>query len=198
MLLGIFFADPQAVEREEGPYGLDFTEGSAHMWISNGFVTYFNPDGLQVTAESVISAHFPDFVRDERFTPHDEEGLRVVYRQAYRGHIIYSNFIEFLITDAGIVEVDMQFGRVHGFDGPERPLFAPDEALITFMQRAHTLFGSRSVTIWHMDIVYMLEFANASDEHGAVHLAIPFYRIFVRGSELPFLINAYMNISIDA
>ncbi|MCL2500449.1 MAG: hypothetical protein FWE90_08940 [Defluviitaleaceae bacterium] len=198
MLTGIFFGDDSRVIREETPFGVDFTLGNAQMWITDGFVTYFNPDGLDTTAESIIARHFPEFVLDEFFTPHDEEGRRIVYRQSYRGHIIYSNVIEFLVTDAGIIEVDMQFGRVHGFDDLERSLFAPDEALITFMQRAHTLLGTQPKTIWHMDIVYVLEFAKASDERGSSYLAIPFYRIFIRCSELPFLINAYMNISIDA
>ena len=197
-LVGIFFRDAGHVIREETPFGVDFTAGNAQMWITDGFVTYFNPDGWDTTVESIISRHFPGFVRDERFTPHDEEGQRVVYRQTYRGHTIYSNFIEFLVTDAGIIEVDMQFGRVLGFDGPERPLFAPDEALITFLQRANTLLGNQPITIWHMDIVYVLEFANAGDERGSVHFAFPFYRIFIRDSELPFLISAYMNLSIDA
>jgi hypothetical protein len=185
-LLDIFFEDPSRVERAEIRSGTEFVCGNALMWVSGGFVTYLNDDGLNADAGEIITRYFPDFVRDEFFTPHDEEGLRLVYRQVYRGNIIYSNFIEFLITDAGIVEVDIQFGRVYGFDGPE-----------PFIQRAHVHMPNRPLTIWHMDIVYVLEFANASDERGSTHMAIPFYRIFVEGYEMPFLINAYMNVSID-
>jgi hypothetical protein len=196
--LTIFFDDPSLVERVETRYGVGFSLGTAQLWFfQGGFVSYFNPSGMNGTAEDFIERHFPDFVRDERFNPHDDEGRRVVYRQVYRGHTIYSNNIEFLVTDDGIIEIDMQFGRVYGFDGPDRDIFAPDEALVTFMQRAHVLIGNQPITIWYMDIVYVLEFDNASDERGSIHWAIPFYRIFVHGHELPFLINAYTNKSID-
>jgi hypothetical protein len=193
----MFFNDPGQVERIETTFGEDFTDGTAYLWISNGFITFYNPTGLDITTDDFVRTYFPDFILDEHFTPHDEEGQRIVYRQAYRGFIIYSNFIEFLVTDNGIIEVFMQFGEVSGWDGPERPIFAPDIILITFMQRARSLLGEQPITIWHMDIVYNLEFENAGDEVGSSHLAIPFYRIFIEGSDLPFLINAYLNVSID-
>ncbi|MCL2202574.1 MAG: hypothetical protein FWB88_01350 [Defluviitaleaceae bacterium] len=196
-LLAIFFHDPAMVERVEFPGGVDFIYGNAIMFIDSGFVTYFNPDGLGISVEAFIETHFPDFIRDYHFTPHDEEGLRVIYRQAYRGYMVYSNYIEFLVTERGIIEVDMQFGRIIGFDGSAHNLFAPDEALITFLQRVQATMGNQPVTIRHMDIVYFLEFDAASDEYGSTHHAIPFYRIFIEESEMPFLINAYMNVSID-
>ncbi|MCL2187826.1 MAG: hypothetical protein FWC16_02200 [Defluviitaleaceae bacterium] len=201
-LLAIFFQNPEAVTRTDAVLGgAEFYKDASQLVINNGLITYFNPYGLHVTVEEFISRHFPNFQRDAFFNPQDEEGVRITYRQVYRGYVLYSNFIEFLVTDAGIIEVDMRFGIVQGWDGPARPLFGPDEILITFLQvyrqRIQPFRDDRHTVIWHMDIVYFHEFENTSDERDSTHLTMPFYRIFVEGLDLPFLINAYMNVSID-
>jgi hypothetical protein len=90
----------------------------------------------------------------------------------------------------------MQFGQIHGFDASERPIFAPHEVLITFLQRI-AAFTDDPVTITHMDIVYFIEALHTSDEVGSIHHAQPFYRIFTAQFPMPFLINAYLNVSID-
>jgi len=190
-MVHLFFPDPARVTRQEDAFGVLFYYGEADLWISDGGVVYFNPDGLGITPQAFIAQHFPDFERDERFTPFDEEGERIIYRQIYRGFTVYSNAIEFLLTEAGIIEVVMQFGYIHGWDGPERPIFAPDEALISFLQRVQIF--NHPVTIWHMDIVYFIEFDAASAEPGTEQHAAPFYRIFTYEFDMPFLINAYLN-----
>ena len=206
-LLAIFFEDPTLVTHSQTLFNDEFTKNEAELFISNGFITYINAartcDGenkitrpqARVIGDAFISEHFPDFIYDENFHPHSDAGQLLVYHQFYRGHRIYSNFIELLVTAKGIAEADMQFGRVHGWYGPERVIFAPDEVLITFLQRVETL--RMPVTITNIDIVYFLEFIYASDERDSLHQAIPFYRIFIEGFEMPFLINAYTNVSID-
>jgi len=194
-LLQIFFADSHVPERIEHAWGVEFTHGDVELVIANGYVSFFDPNGLGGTPQAFISRHFPDFVHDERFLPYDNEG-EVVFRQVYRGYVIYSNSIHFLVTDAGITEVVMRFGIIQGWDGPERPIFAPDEALLTFMQSVQA-FTRDPVTIWYIDIVYFIEFDHASHEPGTVQHAMPFYRIFTHEFDIPFLINAYLNFSID-
>ena len=192
----IFFDETSQPERVEYGWGVEFTHDETVLTIANGFVSFFDPNGLAYTPEAFIARHFADFVHDERFVPYDAEGEQVVFRQMYRGFMVYSNFIEMLLTDVGIIEVIMKFGDIYGWDGSERPIVAPDEALITLLQ-----FVQRStsdpVTIWHMDIVYFTEFDNAGHQAGSTHHAEPFYRIFTHEFDMPFLINAYLNFSID-
>jgi len=206
-LVGIFFDDPTRVLHTQTAFSDEFTKDEAELFIAGGFITYINAarmysgennitrEQARVIGDAFISEHFPDFIYDEYFRPHSDAGQLLVYHQFYRGHRVYSNFIELLVTPKGITEADMQFGRIHGWDGPERVIFAPDEVLLTFLQRVDTL--RMPVTITNMDIVYFLEFIYASDERDSLHRAIPFYRIFIEGFEMPFLINAYTNVSID-
>jgi len=198
MLIDILFQDTADITREENIWGISITDGQAMLMIADGFASFYAPYGLGRTPQAFIAQHFPDFIQDERFLPHDDLGQRMIFRQVYRGHMVYSNNIEFLVADTGFVEIVMQFGIIHGWDGLERPIFAPDEALITFLQRVQLFTRERDpVTIWHMDIVYFTEFDNVGLEHGSVHHAVPFYRIFTREFDMPFLINAYLNVSID-
>ncbi|MCL2364157.1 MAG: hypothetical protein FWC71_05790 [Defluviitaleaceae bacterium] len=199
-LLGMFFPESQLPQRSEYDWGISFTHGASELAIANGYVVYTNPHGMADTPAAFIRRHFPDFVLDEydeRFVHNDEDGEWMIFRQVYRGFTVYSNYIQFHVTDAGIEEVIMIFGHIHGRDGPQRPIFAPDEALITFLHVMHRFAPEQPVTIWHMDIVYFTEFDNAGTEYGSIHHAVPFYRIFTREFEIPFLINAYLNMSID-
>jgi len=198
-LLRIFFDDPKLPERHEHEWGIAFTYEEVELTIANGYVSFYDPSGWKITPQAFITRHFPDFVHDhydDQLSPHDAEETRMVFRQVYRGYVVYSNYIVFSIDETGIIEIVMQFGIIDGWDGPERPIFAPDEALLTFLQRVRA-FTEVPVTIWHMDIVYFTEFDNAGVAYGSVHHAVPFYRIFTHEFHIPFLINAYLNLSID-
>jgi len=196
-LVEMFFTDVPSVTRIANENGeIYMYNNQAQLWIADGVVVYFNPSGLGGTPQDFIAQHFPGFEYDARSSHVDEEGTMMTFRDVYRGYMVYSNNVRFLVADAGIIEVVMQFGIIQGWDGSERPIFAPDEALITFLQRV-LVFTSNPVTIWHMDIVYFTEHHNAGDERGSTHHAVPFYRIFTHEFPIPFLINAYLNFSID-
>jgi len=199
-LLPIFFSDPLPTRCEDVPF-YSFRTDYSELTITNGFVFF---EILDTTAPNInpwlhdedifISQHFPDFVEDISFSTFD--GERVIFLQEYRGQKIESNSIEFLITDEGITQIEMQFGRVLGHGGDPRMIFAPDEALLTFMQRARSMAEENPIFITRMELVYYKEYA--SDQPGTVYHAVPFYRIFIRGNDdHPFLINAYTNMIID-
>ena len=146
-----------------------------------------------------INRHFPDFENDITVDVYDisgnQYGVRRTYLEVYRGQRIYSNFVEFFVTHQGIKEIEMQFGRILGYSGAPRMIFAPDEILLTFMQRFRHIAMENPIFINRIDIVYLKEYY--SDQFGSVSRAVPFYRIFKNGNDFPFFINAFTNTIID-
>jgi len=205
-LLDIFFDTPANVMRSYFPHGQDFFYEDAELEIFHGFVSYNNLYGHGGAAEymvelnrtraeeltnAFVQAYFPDFRLDDVF----ESGsrIRLSYRQVYRGYIIHTNFIEFTVTEMGIVRVDMQFSQVLEF-GHEGPIAAPDEALLTFVRRVRDIALVSPIVITHMDLVYFQ--VEESFDPDASNRAVPFYRIFIDGGGIdsdPFLINAITN-----
>ena len=205
-LLEMFFCETENViqyDTEEGHW-IFKTELSA-LEISNGFISFDNRLGLGENRNGVltsredaieisdefISKHFPDFVLDMIFDAPD--GVQIIYRQSYRGRMILSNYVEFLISNRGIEWIEMQFGRVLGHSAEPRMIFAPDEVLLTFMQRMRFSAMENPIFIDRIDMVYLLEYA--SDREGQIYPAVPFYRIFILDNDSEFLINAYTNVA---
>jgi regulatory protein YycI of two-component signal transduction system YycFG len=203
-LIEIFFENETVTIHHEGEgHYIIEAENGAELEISNGFISFDNSARLNENDENEISVadaikiseefienHFSDFVRDIVFE--DFGGVHIIYLQEYRGRLIDSNFIEFFVVSEGIVWIDMQFGQVLGHSAETRMIFAPDEILLTFMQRVRHRAMENPIFISDIDIVYKQEYA--SDQIGAVYPAVPFYRIFIRGQDFPFYINAYTNV----
>jgi len=224
VLLDIFF-DGNAIQEESLHHQYLFRcEAGGQLTISNGFIGYENLYGFRQwgqmgdigiegrisqsvatsLANSFVKVYFPDFHIDVVFDDYDEHdgeythvGVRVIYLQQYRGRPIHSNFIELLVTPVGITQIEMQFGRVYEHIGMSRMIFAPDEVLLTFAQRVNALDLNEEnlMVITHMDLVYLQE--NASDSIGSMYPAEPFYRIFIKGHDVPFLINAFTNVLLE-
>ncbi|MCL2355747.1 MAG: hypothetical protein FWC70_01145 [Defluviitaleaceae bacterium] len=209
LLLEIFFGDADFFRREtETGHYIFETEGGAfgRLEILNGFVTFDKRDALGENSlaeisradaigvsDEFIAEWFPDFVHDHIFD--DFGGVRIIYRQEYRGRLIHSNYIDFFVTSRGVEWIEMQFGQIIGHSTGSRMIFAPDEVLLTFMQRVQHRAADTPYFISHIDIVYLQEYV--SDERGSVYPAVPFYRIFVLDNDLEFLINAYTNTIIN-
>jgi len=214
-LLEILFDNPADVERTESGGRVVFTNGSGGMNISNGFIHFVAPGGfahegqvefatLSLAPEDVnlsnalpltdefIGNYFPTFVQDDHFRV--SRGIRITYRQVYRGRLVHSNFIQFLVTPNGIQEIEMRFGEITGHAVTPEAIFSPDEALLTFVQRVRHISLVSPMTIVNMDLVYHQVYY--SDQPNDYH-AVPFYRIFIYGNDRPFLINAFTNDAID-
>jgi len=204
-LINIFFGNA-TVQRTANFRGYVVTRRPAELVISNGFISYTNPNGRGEIAElttanaqrltdTFVRANWPDFRLDTVYV--GEDWLLLTYRQIYRGHLIHSNFVEFFVTEAGILRVEMQSSQVLGWESMEQqPIVPPDEALLTFVQRERHRARIAPIVIDHMDLVYFQEDGGTDNE--VIHRAIPFYRIFVigEGSD-PFLINAVTNEMIN-
>jgi len=222
-LLEMFFSEPCQLINHEGEQRFDCEDTDSTLIISNGFIAFESrsengfrdtglafpryllfPQGNEITraaatmlTDKFIDTYFPNFQQDSIFYAHGEpHGVRVIYRELYRGRIIHSNFIEFLVTAHGIRQIEMQFGRVIGHGGTTQMIFAPDEVLLTFVQLVRLRAQNEPLVITHMDLVYFQEYFR-SDQPDVIYNAEPFYRIFIQGEDRPFLINAYRNVSID-
>ncbi|MCL2285564.1 MAG: hypothetical protein FWC32_04275 [Firmicutes bacterium] len=209
----ILFENPDAVEREEHAWRSIFRYGDSRLEISNGFIEYRNPNGfrqrgsatilLQLANEVTyaaavrltdmfINSYYPDFIFDGYRLGEDE--IRIIYRQQYRGILVHSNSIEFLVTPVGIREIEMQFGQIRGYVAEPMAIFSPDEALLAFAQRVRHITEERPIHINRIDLVYFQSYI--SDQFGPYH-AVPFYRIFTQCEDEPFLINAVTNVVFD-
>jgi len=205
-LLSIFFDDPSTVQSMPDSGREQFRKGYSELIISSGLISFdFDIRGLgypneithQITHEEAIALsstfinkHFPNFVPDITYAW--DNGIRRVYRESYRGQLVYSNFIEFYITAHGIEWIDMMFGEVIGHMREPQMIFAPDEVLLTFMQHVHERALEEPIIITNMDMVYLQEYQ--STQQGTSYAAVPTYRIFIEGSDTPYLINAFSNL----
>jgi len=224
MLIDIFF-DGNATHILD-PHQYIFEGENSRLTILNGFIWYGNPYGfrsqvptstLTASGQHIISHsdaltltnafmldYFPTFRKDVIFDVYDDEGsfvgVHIFYTECYQGHLVQSNFINIFVTPVGITQIEMQFGRIDGHSGTFRPIFAQDEVLLTFVQLAQRIRPADSdipIVITSMDLVYFAE--SVTDQRGGTgYTATPFYRIFIEGNEdIPFLINAFTNVSID-
>jgi hypothetical protein len=215
-LLEMFFGTTDVSRTDDGsePALQEYRDDKGRLTISNGYITYqrFNdPTGSQageaVTAdeaaalcEEFISAFFPDYrlddVANDGILEVTYDGyLRLVYRQVYDGYFVYRNFIDFLISGNGIEYIEMQFGESVEYDDLPREICAPDEALLTFVQRIRSAHPDTPIIINAMDIAYNQE--EFSTQSGVELEAVPFYRVYIDDNYEPFLINAYTNVCIE-
>jgi len=203
-LAEIFFGTTN-VGRVPTNHGYTLAYGSGELVISHGFISYDNPYGhgdnggianldrrqAQRIADVFVRAHWSDFDLDDILIAPD--WIRLTYRQVYRGYMIHSNFIEIIVTETGIVQIEMQFADILEMDRERRPIAAPDEVLLTFVQRVRVV---SPMTVTHIDLVYFQE-TGSTDPIGR-YVAEPFYRIFIDGNDRdPFLINAFSNEIIN-
>ena len=207
-LLSTFFP-PYAIEEIEHTEGANrevFTWEDLRLVISSGYIVFDSgltalgvPDkSAAITlTQSFIREHYPDFRLDIYSTREVRRGLRIFYRQEYQGHLIHTNFVEFLVTGDGddliIEQVDIQYGRPLNFTYAPRELIGPDEALLTFVQiiRQQT---DAPILITYMDIAYIQTSVGfLSETYAPTIYAEPVYRIFIDGWVEPFRINAFRN-----
>ena len=202
-LIAMLFPDPLQVVQIDAEFS-QFEDAYSRLIISNGFVSYENLiprtatnnlPPLEIT-DTFIMQNFPDFELDTVWRMPNDEGVRITYRQKYRDHFIYTNFVELLVHEGLIRMIDMQFGQVQGHSGTPRAIASSDEALLTFVQRVQFMAETEPWFITRMDIAYFQEY-EISDQPGATYSVVPFYRIFVQGDDRAFLINAFTNTIID-
>ena len=196
-LISLLFDEPHEVVDIQTSAEEEYYDGTARLTLSNGYITYDCPDGFKPRAnvsvlgmdeavmlcDTFVQQYDTNFVLDASGMVDLADGWRIPYRENFQKSIVHTNFIEFLVTEKGIEQIDMQYRPLHGFTGPAQAICSPDEALLTFIQHVRVLYNDTPVIIKNMDLVYYQDKAQA----------LPYYRIFIESQEVPFLINAYTN-----
>lgn len=139
-----------------------------------------------------------DFTLDRTIVTQNE--IILEYRQNYRNHLLFSNYIIFTIKNNTIKTIEFSFYDIDRFMGNTREVNSVDEALITFMREVKLLYPNQGeIHIEQIDLVYNQTESNLT--HKTSTIAIPYYRIYYHLKEDfninqdIMLINAYNNIA---
>jgi len=207
-LIGLFFSRPNEVDRSDGPDKTVFRLDEVVLSVQrDGYITFDDLNGMGEPASfdedsakalcdgfvSKMSKSMPGLKFDSCVFEQDAGGYRIFYRQAYKNTVIYTNFMEFLVTDNGVTQMDCFYDKPLGFSGASMEICSPDVALLDFVKQITGYYGNQeySVSISRIDIVYNQEGGSAQDYESL--RATPFYRItFFDGPEQKEIrVNAY-------
>ncbi len=132
---------------------------------------------------------FPNFEIDTNETGFIENNIyKITYRQVYRDNIIYSNYVTFLVTENGIINIEYVYNPPVGFDSKPKDICSPDKVLFILMQHILNTYENEAIIIKKLDIVYYQEEIN--DKNDITIKTIPCYRFYISESNIPILINA--------
>ena len=212
-----FFGDLEYVE-EITPSGIDFfyedyeilNKSITHS-NRDGSIIFANSDGLllgvdrenfiknSAGAEALAYAFMEDILGITDMPRHSTfltwgGNYVITFFDIYRGYTLHSNQLRVRVTDLGIVSAF--FSRmevVDGFVGYARPIFSPDEALLSLLNFIRTDYGIHSeIEISNMQLVYTA---------GQGGRGIPAYFFTVNkggGWAYHYVINAYTNTILPA
>jgi regulatory protein YycI of two-component signal transduction system YycFG len=208
-LIEVFFPEMEP-ERIVYPDKIINQIGNSVLTIQNGFISFDCPQGMgdlvllnsealndqnavKLTNKFIsgMGDNFSRFSFDRVFPI--EDGYLIQYYQKFSDYYVFTNFVEFIVTNNGIIRVDCVYSDPLGNIGQEMEICSADEALLNFMQQSKSAYGDRSMNVTKIDLVYMLQegTAMASDSLKAS----PYYRIEMENLESPFMISAYINLN---
>ncbi len=197
-----FLTNPEILEEDNQ---IIATENSKTIIFENGFTTLFINDendyvsygeDLGEFVKSLTPA-YKNFVLDKKFV----EGDKTIYefRDVYKDKVIFTNYLSVEVVDDKIIGLQGFYGKVLESKDKPREVASIDMALYTFMEEARMIYGEeKNLFITSVDLVYYQEEYSAYDEViENTAKAIPCYRIYSEGEQLPFIISAYENKVIN-
>ncbi len=187
-----FFDNPEIV-REENK--LIATENSKTIIFENGFLLFSAEDSedyvsygddLEAFIKSIDSS-YNHFVLDKTFK--EDDYLVFEFREKYKDKIIYTNSLTIKTKDGYIANISGFYGKPLGTSDKPREIASIDMVLYTFMEEAKVFYEGKHIFITGVDLVYYQEEYLTN----GVTKAVPCYRIYSEGEQLPFIISAYEN-----
>ncbi len=193
--LNTFFDNPE-IESKNGENIA--SEGSKSLYYGNGFITleitdeeeYFEYSGDLETFIKSIDKSYENFVLDRKF----KDGDKIIYefREPYKDKIVYTNELLVTVVDNKISLIKGFYGKVVDSKDKAREIVSIDMVLYTVLEYVKENYKGQHIFITGVDLVYYQEeysfYSNVN-----IAKAVPCYRIYIEGEQLPFIISAYEN-----
>lgn len=198
--LNMFFTNPNIVMEENQSIA---TENSKSIIFENGFMTfdigdesdYITYDGELEKFITSIDPAYKNFVLDKTFK--NDGAVIYEFRETYKDKIIYTNYLSVKVEDNKIAGMQGFYGKVIKSNNKTREMASMDMVLCTFMEEAKVIYEGKNIFITDVDLVYYQEEYSSYDVVKNTTKAIPCYRIYSEGEEIPFIISAYENKVIN-
>ncbi len=193
--LDVFFENP-VIESKEGESIA--TENNKTLYYGNGFITleitdeeeYYKYSGDLETFIKSLDDSYEHYVLDRKF----KDGDAVVYefRETYKDKIIYTNELLVTVVDNKITKIKGFYGKNVESKDKAREIVSIDMVLYTVLEYVKENYEGQHIFITGVDLVYYQEeYSYYSNVNTAK--AVPCYRIYIEGEQLPFIISAYEN-----
>ncbi len=170
-------------------------EGVLEIPEGTGQIASFGSTSAQEAAEQLLQnggRSTANFTLDSITAA--EDGYLVSFYENYKNDPVFSNHIEMLVRECGIVRVTFSYGEITGYSGEKREICGCDEALLTFLRSLQDMEQENeqdsSVTIGRIELGYDYQEGDMLSEENSVNL-VPCYRIYVTEWDEPFTIDAY-------
>ncbi len=193
--LTTFFSNPE-ITREN--YKIIATENSKYLNLENGFITleianeedYYEYTGELLDFIKGLDDSYEHFVLDKKFKDGDADIYE--FREKYNDKIIFTNELSVRVVDNKIVQIVGFYGKAMESRDKAREIVSIDMVLYTVMEYAKEAYVDKHLFITGVDLVYYQEEYSDYNKLNTAK-AIPCYRIYLEGEQVPIIISAYEN-----
>ena len=199
-LQDIFFQNTDNIKRTEEFNNTIFSNKTEVLTISSDYIFYednMTLENFNYSKENVLKICADYSAKIKKY--YGGFNLNIIYENKgyflaeyiseYGGYNIFNNYILFKIYKDGTKGITFHYLQIEGFLGDKIDICSADEALYIFSKEIKKIF-TRDIAIKKMELGY---FTNETKENSSKYSLIPYYRIYIKGIDTPFYLNAYTN-----
>lgn len=120
----------------------------------------------------------------------DKDGYIFQFFDMYSGQSVFCSYYTVRVTQDGITKIEGSDFIPKGFIGEKKEICSSDEALFTFMKEIRKGNNMDTVIVEKIELGY--NFQDIPENTDEIKL-VPCYRIYVKGNQNPYEVNAYTN-----
>ncbi len=174
------------------------TENSKMLYFGSGYLTfqitdeaeYYKFPGKLEDFIKGLDDSYEDFILDKKFI--DGEATIYEFRDVYKDKVVYTNELLVTVIDNKISRIEGFYGKVVDSKDKPREIVSIDMVLYTVLEYKKENYEGQHIFITGVDLVYFQEEFSFYPNVNTTK-AIPCYRIYIEGEQLPFIISAYEN-----
>ncbi|MBR1735553.1 MAG: two-component system regulatory protein YycI [Firmicutes bacterium] len=205
-LQNIFFNNTNGLKRTEEFDKTIIVDDDESILIQNNTVSYERnsyDENFELTEEKARETGDYFLKRiGEKFVKLDADRMikdgthyTMTYSQKLNDMKIFNNYLTVDVYEDGFISARFTYSPVGEITGVNADICSADEALFVFINEiGATRDNDDGIVIDKMDYGY---YAFAEDINGTV-TAVPHYRIFIEGEDMPYYINAYSARPVDS